>query len=468
MSSINWADWSPEAFDKAADEGKFVLLSISAVWCHWCHVMDSTTYKDEKSIELINKHCITIRADVDKRPDIAERYNMGGYPTTVFLTSNGDLIGGGTYIPPDRFVELLERLVKTTEETKTIGVMESFAKRLKMENAPPATKLDQDLVKKFAEVSKPSYDKQHGGWGGPNKFPMPDLVRLSWLNGNDDMAKETLFGMAKLHDDKEGGFFRYATKTDWSEPHYEKMLETNAELIEIYAEAIKKEPNEDYNKMLDEAIKYITTTLKNNAFHGSQDADEEYYKSDRTGTKPKVDNVIYTYTNAMMISALLKTENDEAHKAALDALDWILINLLEDTELFHCYDSEKQLPGLFIDYAYLIQALLDAADNTKDAKYLESADNLTKHVLEVFWEEKGGFGDRICTGNDIGWLKHPIHDIKANSVMALNLHRLAKTKKDTELATKAKKTLLRFGNTLGSYGPQAATYALAVHTVLNS
>jgi len=43
---INWRHWAIEAFEEAAAEGKLVLLSISAVWCHWCHVMDETTYSD--------------------------------------------------------------------------------------------------------------------------------------------------------------------------------------------------------------------------------------------------------------------------------------------------------------------------------------------------------------------------------------------------------------------------------------
>ena len=38
--------WGDDAFARAAAEEKPILLSISAVWCHWCHVMDETSYSD--------------------------------------------------------------------------------------------------------------------------------------------------------------------------------------------------------------------------------------------------------------------------------------------------------------------------------------------------------------------------------------------------------------------------------------
>ena len=455
--TIEWKSWTPEAFDEADDAGKFILLSISAVWCHWCHVMDNTTYKDEKSLELINKYCVPIRVDVDKNPDITDRYHMGGFPTTVLLTSNGDLIGGGTYINPDQFVDIIERLAKTVEETKTLSVMDSFAKRLNyLEHVEPATKLPEDLVKKFVEASKPGYDKHHGGWGSPNKFPMPDLVRLCKLAGEDEMVKQTLFGLAKLHDDKEGGFFRYSTKEDWSAPHYEKMLEGNAELISLFAD------EEEHKEILDKTINYVLTTLNGKAFFGSQDADEAYYKGDRSGTPPKVDKTIYTDLNAMMISALLKTNNKEAHKVALEALDFI------SKEEHHFYTPEPSGEIFFRDYAYLIQALIDAAEQTKESNYMEKAEKLTKKTLDIFWDDaRGGFNDRVKSVEDIGFLKQSIHNIKENSIMALNLHRLATAKKDKNLAQRAKTTLLRFGNHYARYAQDAATYALVVHKVLS-
>ena len=61
--------------------GKPVLLAISAVWCHWCHVMDETTYSDPRVLAAIADGFVAVRIDNDRRPDLNRRYNMGGWPT---------------------------------------------------------------------------------------------------------------------------------------------------------------------------------------------------------------------------------------------------------------------------------------------------------------------------------------------------------------------------------------------------
>src|SRR5256885_11229820 len=98
---ISWLPWSADAFARAARDRKPVLLSITAAWCHACHEMDRTTYADPEVAILVRDGFIPIRVDTDRRPDINERYNLGGWPTTAFLTPEGDMITGGTFVPLD-------------------------------------------------------------------------------------------------------------------------------------------------------------------------------------------------------------------------------------------------------------------------------------------------------------------------------------------------------------------------------
>src|SRR5436190_12414610 len=109
-SEITWQAWSHEAFDAARRTDRPILLSISAVWCHWCHVMDETTYSNPGVIDLIKNEYVPIRVDNDVRPDINQRYNMGGWPSTAFLTSSGDILTGATYLPPDQMANALMRI----------------------------------------------------------------------------------------------------------------------------------------------------------------------------------------------------------------------------------------------------------------------------------------------------------------------------------------------------------------------
>src|SRR6266571_6044876 len=107
---IKWREWGEDAFREAKETGKPVLLSLSAVWCHWCHVMDETSYSDEGVISFVNEHFIPVRVDNDQRPDVNARYNMGGWPTTAFLTPEGEILAGATYVPPEQMLEALPKV----------------------------------------------------------------------------------------------------------------------------------------------------------------------------------------------------------------------------------------------------------------------------------------------------------------------------------------------------------------------
>ena len=84
METINWRDWSDEAFNEAEQTGKLVLLDISAVWCHWCHVMDETTYSNPTVVDIVNKSFVPVRVDNDRNPDINTRYNICASFPTIF------------------------------------------------------------------------------------------------------------------------------------------------------------------------------------------------------------------------------------------------------------------------------------------------------------------------------------------------------------------------------------------------
>src|SRR5207244_4496149 len=107
---IKWRPWSQASFDEAKALDRPILLSISAVWCHWCHVMDETTYSNQGVIDMVNSEYLPIRVDNDVRPDINQRYNMGGWPTTAFLTPTGDILTGATYLPPEQMAGALGRV----------------------------------------------------------------------------------------------------------------------------------------------------------------------------------------------------------------------------------------------------------------------------------------------------------------------------------------------------------------------
>jgi uncharacterized protein len=75
---IPWQDWSVATFAQARAANKLILLDLVAVWCHWCHVMEATTYRDPAVVAAIAAHYVAVQADHDARPDLAERYRNWG------------------------------------------------------------------------------------------------------------------------------------------------------------------------------------------------------------------------------------------------------------------------------------------------------------------------------------------------------------------------------------------------------
>ncbi|MBI2580151.1 MAG: thioredoxin domain-containing protein, partial [Candidatus Aenigmarchaeota archaeon] len=460
---VQWLEWSKEAFEKSRLEKKPVLLDIHGVWCHWCHVADKTTYSDPLIIKEINDNFVPIKVDTDRRPDINERYNQGGWPTTVFLDENGNIIMGATYVPPHEFGFMLEQVKNFYEKNA-----DKIPQMTERERKPIDTELSQ-IPEEISRRIKESFDVNYGGFGHGQKFPMSEVIEFCILMRKDSQFKMfalmTLDRMAALQDSVEGGFFRYSVSPDWSVPHYEKMLEGNAEVIRNYVHGYALTGKKEYADTAEKAIGYVMKNLAGDAFYGSQDADEKYYslgmeeRSKRE--KPGIDKTIFTNFNAKMISALIEASvfiNASYRKKAIEVLEFILENLYSMENGFrHCIDGEY---GLLIDNSQMLRTLLDAYETTTDMRYLELAKETASFIKNNFFIE-GALNDRL-RGNDIGMLRMRNRNIAENSTVADSFIRIAFHTDDESFRGEAEKILKDLGDVYGMYGMMAAPYALAI------
>ena len=328
-SAIAWRDWNEDAFAAARAEGKPVLLTLGATWCHWCHVMDETSYSDSRVIELVNSRFIPVRVDVDQRPDISLRYNQGGYPSVAFLTADGEFLAGRPYTPPDEMAVLLQQ-VSSGEITAPDG---SAADRpasprrsgpggasvdARTPANPPGFVPSNEVLERLSEL----YDQQFGGFGVEPKQPpweaLHFLVARYALTGDRSllaMVENTLQGMWHgIYDRKDNGFFRYSVSRDWKVPHYEKMLVSNASLAMVYCEAYQVTGKRLYKTAVEGVAGYLLNTLYSSAdglFFASQDADEPYYqmswKARDANPPPPIDRTFYAGWNALAAQALVKS-----------------------------------------------------------------------------------------------------------------------------------------------------------------
>src|SRR5215510_11656975 len=177
---IEWLPWGTDAFARAAREGKPVLLSITAAWCRACHEMDRVTYADPVVAALIDDRFVPVRVDTDRRPDINERYNLGGWPTTAFLTADGRLITGDTFIDVDRMAGVLSRVAEAFEHHAA-----EWATELTDASATNTCATEYTAHTEYGDDTEwlarifSSFDEEHGGFGVEPKFPHAAPVQLA-------------------------------------------------------------------------------------------------------------------------------------------------------------------------------------------------------------------------------------------------------------------------------------------------
>jgi uncharacterized protein YyaL (SSP411 family) len=432
---IVWREWGEEAFAEAREKNRPLLLDISAVWCHWCHVMDETTYAHPGVIALINAECVPVRVDNDLRPDINARYNSGGWPTTVFLTASGDILAGATYMTAEQMLDALHKVTSyhRTHQMEIASASLEARKRSGLGVARSAGELRPKAVDEVVGSVVAAYDPEFGGFGLEPKFPMTEalvlLLEQSHLRQDErlrSVVQDSLAQMAKggLHDGVEGGFFRYSTTRDWSVPHYEKMLEDQVGLVMALARAGMQE-------VLGETLGWLDQVLRNPDSHlhgGSQDADEEYYKLDMSARSahgaPTVDRRVNVAWNAHLAVALLEAAAFSGQEGLRERARGIMAEL--KATRYHIgegWEHADGVGGLLADQAWGLLACVRAYQWGLGEQWLQVAQEMAS-VLEARWGDgvRGGYFDIAHTG--AGRLGERMKPLNENAVVALALSEL--------------------------------------------
>ena len=494
MSLIPWREWNPEAFDAARRQNKPVLLDIGAVWCHWCHVMDegipgdrvhTGTYNDPTIANLINDRYVAIKVDNDRRPDINARYNMGGWPSTVFLTPEGEIIYGETYVPPGRMLSLLKYIADSYRDNRSEIARRVGERAISSEQAAAATvsalALPAQAPDRVAAEVVDNFDYAYGGFGHQLKFPHIGPLRFALsraARGDEEMAeivKTTLTHMAGggTYDRFAGGFFRYSTTRDWSIPHYEKMLEDNALLSDLCMRAGYLLDDGELIQVGMSVHRWLLSTmqdLETGCFYGSQDADkEEYYygKSliERAALPtPYIDRTIYAGWNFLMVSSLVTRYrlmvDPNILSAASRAYKFVVQNVLP-----HHFWAEGKCQGtenLLSDLVGAVRAALDLGDVTGEEVYLDDAIRFADTMVSELSDPRGGFFDIKPEPGAIGALAKPNREIVENSEAAIVLLRLGARTGDRKHQVTAERALAGFADSYRPLSFYAAPFAQAV------
>jgi hypothetical protein len=473
VDTVRWVPWSSDAFALARAGSRPVLLSIVAAWSESCLEMDRTSYADPSVVDVINDRFVPIRVDADRRPDVSERYTLGGWPTTAFLDADGRIVGGGTYIAVERMPGVLARVLGAFASRRAEVAAATVAI---VEPSPNGVTASDDL----ATIAFGTFDREHGGFGVAPKFPLtaPLALALDMFRREGDRAMAAIvertldaMGWGGLFDDVDGGFYRCAMQRDWQEPRREKLLDVNAGLLGIYAEAAAALGVARYRERADDVLRYVQTWLADQVdggWFGSQRARLD--ERGRMNDEEAADGVLYTAANARMASAALRAaellDDTALGEFAVKSLERVVLDCYRPGHgIAHVLDREPSLRGLLDDQIATAAALLDAHTATGNIVYEMMAQELAHYALRVMWDdERGGFFDRSLPEptDDVGLMRTRLKPFAANCEAARVLKRLAGVKGDHDFGARAEATLAALAPRAAEQGPLAADYLLAL------
>jgi uncharacterized protein YyaL (SSP411 family) len=391
---IAWHNtWNDALFAQAAKEHRFVLLDLHAVWCHWCHVMDETTYSNRLVSELIGAHYIAVSIDADSDPDLTSRYGNWGWPATVVLAPDGtEIVKRRGYLPPQQMASLLQAIIDDPSPGPSV------------ENAPPlkisaSTALNGALRSALLKSYDGSYDTRHGGWGREHKLIDADSLELAYLYADSNRAsrKATATRRARMTLDQNlllidpvwGGVYQYSDSRDWRTPHFEKLVSYQADDLRLYAEAYARWQDPRYLDAANALFSYIDEflTAPQGGFYVSQDADlsreipgRMFYAYDdaarRKAGMPKIDMHRYARETSWAIRALAKlydvAGNNKALQSAESGARWVIANRALPHGGFRHDDKDRGGPFLD-DNLGMTQAFLALYRSTGEREWLRFA-----------------------------------------------------------------------------------------------
>jgi uncharacterized protein YyaL (SSP411 family) len=415
---LAWASLEPATFVKAQAEKRFVVIDGAAEWCHWCHVMEATTYHDPEVRQLLDARFIAVKVDVDSRPDFEERYGDWGWPATVLMTADGREIGKYRgYLAPQQFVEILKAVIASGGGAGTGTDATATA---------PASPLAEGEIARIAAWTQRSlddrWDAREGGWGRPQKVPLAwdNAWELVLARGGNDTARQrgllALDRQRAIIDPVWGGICQYSTDGDWTHPHYEKLMTYQAGAIDNYASAYALTHEDGWLRTAQGVRGFVDRfmTGPEGGFYTTMDADlnahepgkpfvlgKDYYAkgdADRRALGiPRVDTHEYGRENGLAIAAYVTLAEASGDVTALAAAERAAQRILAT----HSTDRGGILHGphgegesgkvLYLaDNAAFGFALSRLHEATHKPEYLEAARKIAALLTSDLMDATGG------------------------------------------------------------------------------
>lgn len=425
---VAWHAWGETAFAEARRRDVPVMVSIGYATCHWCHVMAAESFSDPDIAARLNRTMVSVKVDREEHPEVDAVFLAAaaaftphlGWPLTVFTTPEGKPFFAGTYWPPTArgrlpgFVDVIDAVDQAWRERRdavaeTSGALQraldAAARERGDEALDPAWPTAEVRAQLAARIAARE-DAEFGGFAPAGadaatpKFPVWPVLRFLQTEPDEAsrrLAERTLDRMARSPlRDADGGFFRYATRRDWSVPHYERMLTDNAGLIQVALAAGRADIASGAAGFLVDSLQ-----LPSGGFAAAQDSESwidgersegGFYQralDERSGLEPpRIDGKLVSGWNGLAVGALAATgarlgREDLVNAAVRAALAVEESNLAADGTLRRASLDEilSGAPATLEDYGALAQGLAVLATATGCVAYAVQA----RRLVDLCW-----------------------------------------------------------------------------------
>lgn len=282
---VAWREWTPALLEEARQSGRPLLISSGYYACHWCHVMQEESFKDAGIAERLNRDYIPVKVDRELHGALDHylleflRATRGsaGWPLNVVVLPTGDALAGVVYAPRDDFAAFLDRIAqRLRDDGEALAALAREARieltaRLREGEVRLSSARAARLPDALWAAMERDADFLAGGFGDQSKFPqVPALnaLLLAMAQGRapgwaGEFLAVTLDEMARagLRDVIGGGFFRYSETPDWGRPHFEIMLEDQAQLARLYLRAGRQFDRADWTRIGRETLAFVARDM---------------------------------------------------------------------------------------------------------------------------------------------------------------------------------------------------------------
>ena len=433
---VYWYPWDREALELAKNSKKMIVISIGYAACHWCHVMEHESFRDEHVAEIMNRDFVSIKIDREERPDLDQLFmdvahlttGKGGWPLNIIALPDGRPIFAGTYFQKRQWLNLLNEIqhIYLQSPQKLNHLAQEIKQGIERMDFVGVVKdsalFTEERMDTIIETWKKSLDFDWGGNIGEPKFPMP--VEYNFLlshlkkKSNTGIEKYINISLSRMawggiYDQLGGGFSRYSVDAFWKVPHFEKMLYDQGQLIEIYANAFQLTQKPLFKKVVEETVDFVNRELKSplGGYYASLDADSEgeegkfyyWYKNeivDLLGDDHQIFCSFYNITNEgnwecgknVLFQTISLEQFASKHNLSPELLESKLNNckkILFETR------SKRVRPNLDDKIltswnAIMIKGLVQAYRATNNKTYLDNALETSLFLINVARKDDGG------------------------------------------------------------------------------